>query len=621
MVFSPQFLDELRIRVGLTGVVGKRVNLKRAGRELSGLCPFHKEKTPSFTVSEEKGFYHCFGCGAHGSVFDFIMHTENLSFPEAVERLASEAGMEMPISSPEEREKAKRARSLYSVVEAAACYYEKQLRLPEGRHALDYLYGRGVTDETIARFRLGFSPNNRGALKAALEREGYPISQLLEAGLLIQPRGPEHSAYDRFRGRVMFPIANTRSQIVAFGGRILSDGEPKYLNSPETPVFHKGQNLYALAQAREAVRNEGTLIVVEGYTDVITMHQAGLTHAVAPLGTALTEQQIALLWRLTREPILCFDGDVAGERAAVRAAERALPLLKPGYSLSFIALPLGEDPDSLIKLHGTTAMRELISGAGALHELLWHAESRAHQSDSPDARAWLEKRLNDHAEKIQDKTIRAHYRRTFKDRIWRTTNTKKTDAVAERRPKSKALEPALRLKEKSGATSRIDNNLRREEILLVTLITHPGLFDDVGERLGALTFSTPELDKLRQEVILTLSGRLALDFKGLEAHLRHTGFSKLLSGLLSRQVLNHAFYARPETPLEVAREGWLETFSLYQKTHLIPEIQEAEQRLADDPSEEAFRLLRALKEAAASGPDQQIDGLAPEGNEKADTAA
>lgn len=622
MAFTPHFLDELRTRIGLTDIVGKRVNLKRAGRELTGLCPFHKEKSPSFTLSEEKGFYHCFGCGAHGSVFDFVMQTENLSFPEAVERLAAEAGMEVPVSSPEEREKATRARSLYAVVDAAAAFFEKQLHLPEGRHALEYLRGRDITDETIARFRLGFAPDNRGALKAALDRDGFSFAQQIEAGLLIQPDDPERSSYDRFRGRVMFPIANARGQMIAFGGRILGDGEPKYLNSPETTLFHKGNNLYGLAQARETARDAGTLVVVEGYTDVIAMHQAGLTHAVAPLGTALTEQQIALLWRLTREPILCFDGDSAGERAAVRAAERALPLLKPGYSLGFVALPSGEDPDSLIKSQGAVAMRELIGGAAPLHELLWQSETRAQRLDSPDARAWLEKRLGDHAAKIQDETVRAHYRQSFKDRLWGGRERKQKSAYQpNNRRNSRNNEPAHRLAEKSGAATRIDNSLRREEILLATLIAHPMLFDDVGERLGAMRFAVPELDKLRQEVLITLGGQPSLDFEGLGAHLRHTGFSKLLSGLLSRQVLNHAFYARPETPLEIAREGWLETFGLYQQTQLIAEIQEAERRLADDPSEEAFRMLRALKEAEASGPDQQIDGLAPEVNRKSGNAA
>ena len=618
MAFTPQYLDEVRAQVGLAAVIGKRVNLKRHGHEHMGLCPFHNEKTPSFTVSEEKGFYHCFGCGAHGSVFDFVMQTDNLSFPEAVERLATDAGMEVPISSPEERETAARARSLYSVTEAAAAHFEKQLRLPEGKQALAYLLNRGITDETIARFRLGFAPDNRGSLKSALAREEFTEPQLIEAGLVIQPDDQERASYDQFRGRVMFPISDGRGRVIAFGGRILGDGEPKYLNSPETPLFHKGRTLYGVAQAREHARNAGTIIVSEGYTDVIALAQAGIGHAVAPLGTALTEQQITLLWRFTDAPILCFDGDAAGGRAALRAAERALPLLQPGHSLRFVTLPAGEDPDSLIKAHGADAMRALLGNAKPLHEILWQAETRGRAFDSPDTRAAIEKRLEDHAATIKDETVRRHYREAFRDRIWKEFRGSR----APMSPAAKSAQPAApRMPEKSGASTRIDNNMRREEILLTTLITHPALFDAVGERLGVLEFSAPELDKLRQEVLKTLSGLSGLESEALEVHLCETGFSALLSGLLSRHIYSHAFYARPEEPLEIAREGWEETFQLYKRTQLMADIQEAERRLGEDPSEQAFNVLRALKESTMAGDEREPDGRAPDNEKKSGTAA
>lgn len=602
MSFSPHFLDEVRARVGIAGIVGKRVGLKRAGRELMGLCPFHKEKSPSFTVSEEKGFYHCFGCGAHGSVFDFLMQTENLSFPEAVERLAGEAGMEVPVSSPEEREQASRAKSLYVVMDSAAAFFEKQLHLPGGRTALEYLRNRGLTDTTIARFRLGFAPDSRGTLKAEMIREDFTEEQLIEGGLIIQPEGQDGSSqvrasYDRFRGRIMFPIADARGRIIAFGGRILDDkprnpgdrAPAKYLNSPETPLFHKGRNLYGLAQAREHAVKVGTIIVTEGYTDVIALHQAGIGHAVAPLGTALTEQQIALLWRVVPEPVLCFDGDSAGERAALRAAERALPMLEPGHSLRFVALPRGEDPDSLVKSKGAEAMQTLLSNAVPLHDLLWRAESSGHPLDSPDARAALEKRLNDHATKIQDETVRRHYRDAFRDRLRQEF---KPNYQSKWSPPRRTQQMA----EKSGAGTRIDDNQLREEILLATLITHPELFDSVGERLGEIGLTSPELDILRQETLKALSNSPGLDFPALEVHLCETGFSQHLSGLLCRHVFEHARFARPEEPLETARLGWDEAFQRLRTTQIKAELQMATDRLAEENSEEAQRYVFALKE-------------------------
>lgn len=316
MAFPPQFLDELRARLPVSEVVGRKVRLVRKGREHSGLCPFHNEKTPSFTVNDEKAFYHCFGCGQHGDVITFVMETEGLSFPEAVERLASQAGLQVPQSSPEERERAKVRNTLYDVVEQVCAWYEDNLRQTGGREALDYLRGRGFTEETIRTFRLGYSPDGRGRLLQAMEAKGIRKDQLVEAGLIKLPEGGGDPR-DYFFNRVMFPISDGRGRVIAFGGRILGDGQPKYLNSPETPLFHKGRNLYNFAMAREASRDLGTVIVAEGYTDVIALAQAGLPNAVAPLGTAVTEEQIGLLWRVADEPVLCFDGDTAGERAAI----------------------------------------------------------------------------------------------------------------------------------------------------------------------------------------------------------------------------------------------------------------------------------------------------------------
>ncbi|HZD26552.1 MAG TPA: DNA primase, partial [Alphaproteobacteria bacterium] len=404
MAFPQAFLDELRARTGLAELVGRRVRLVRRGREHTGLCPFHNEKTPSFTVNEDKGFYHCFGCGAHGSAIDFVMQTENLSFPEAVEKLALEAGLEVPRERPEDREREARRRSLYDVMEAAAEWFEAQLAGQIGAGARDYLAGRGVRPQTVGRFRLGYAPERREALKAALLARGFAEAQLVEAGLLIRPEDGGDS-YDRFRQRLIFPITDRRGRVVAFGGRALAEQKAKYLNSPETPLFHKGRLLYNLAGAREAVREAGTVLVTEGYMDVIALAEAGFGHAVAPLGTALTEEQMQELWRLAPEPVLCFDGDNAGQRAAFRAAERALPLLKPGHSFRFVGLPPGEDPDSLVRGQGAGAMRALVEAAEPLGAVIWRMATEGQSFNTPERRAGLRQALREAVARIADPVV------------------------------------------------------------------------------------------------------------------------------------------------------------------------------------------------------------------------
>jgi len=595
MAFSPQFLDELRDRIGLAEIVGRRVQLTRKGREHSGLCPFHKEKTPSFTLNEEKGFYHCFGCGAHGSAIDFLMQMDGLSFPEAVERLAQDAGMEIPADSPEERARAERRQTLQDVTEKAARFFEQKLRMPEGRAALEYLKGRGLDDATIARFRLGFSPDGRGLLRGALSREGASDELMVGAGLLIRPDDPGREPYDRFRGRVMFPITDRRGRVIAFGGRILGAGEPKYLNSPETPLFHKGRVLYGLAEAAAPARKAGTVIVTEGYMDVIALHRAGLGHAVAPLGTALTEEQIQLLWKVVAEPVLCFDGDNAGKRAAMRAAERVLPLLTPGHTLRFAELPPGEDPDSLVAARGAEAMTEIIAQAQPLSDVLWLMETGGRVPKTPEQRAKAQKALEDHARRIADATVRGHFLKSFKDRLWAGAQGAYGGRGARGGGRGAAA-AAMSLPAGAVRQARIDPHELHERILLATLIGHPGLFDEVGERLGTVAFSAPGLDNLRQEVLKTLAGEAGLDSDAVRRHLRESGCAELLDAVLSPRVYEHAFFAKPETDPETAGEGWDETYALYKNADLRHEIQEERQRLSDDTIDENVTKLVSIAE-------------------------
>ncbi|HJU18651.1 MAG TPA: DNA primase, partial [Stellaceae bacterium] len=422
MAFPPGLLDELRSRIALGALVGRHVKLVRRGREQVGLCPFHREKTPSFYVVEDKAFFHCFGCGAHGDAIGFVMRADNLDFIEAVEKLAGEAGLAVPQASREERREAQRQKTLYEAIEAACAFYETQLWGPRGRRARDYLQNRGLDGDTIRRFRLGWAPGPQdggGRMLGVALAADFPEALLGEAGLLRR-RETGGAVIDYFRDRVIFPIGDRAGRIIAFGGRVLGDGQPKYLNSPESPLFAKGRVLYGWAAARAAAAQapEASAIVTEGYMDVIALHRAGFATAVAPLGTALSEAQLAEVWRLSPEPILCFDGDTAGSQAAARALRRALPLLQPGKSLSFAILPAGEDPDSLIRTAGRERFAEVLAAARPLCEMIWQIESGLRPVDTPERRADLRRRLDEAAAEIGERGVREEYRRYLRDRFF-----------------------------------------------------------------------------------------------------------------------------------------------------------------------------------------------------------
>jgi DNA primase len=394
MKFSDSFLDEIRARLPVSTVVSRRVPLKRAGREWKGLSPFNKEKTPSFTVNDQKGFYHCFSSGKHGDIFGFVMETEGLSFPEAVERLAGDAGLQMPKSDPQFERVAKERLGLFDALEAACAYFETEIATRDGREALDYAERRGLTAATMKEFRIGFAPGSKDALKAALIKRGFSEAQLLDAGLLVKP-DDGRAPYDRFRHRLTIPIINAKGRIIAFGARALDAAtEPKYLNSPETKLFDKGSTVFNFARARGPAFDKGELIVVEGYMDVIALYQAGFHHTVATLGTAFTERQMDQLWLLAPEPIICFDGDRAGEAAAARAIDRMLPVLREGHSFRFAFLPDGSDPDDLVRNEGAGALSRCLAEARPLIDILWQRECAAVNLDTPERRAALEERLD-----------------------------------------------------------------------------------------------------------------------------------------------------------------------------------------------------------------------------------
>lgn len=606
MALSQSFLDELRARLTLSTIIGRTVKLIKAGREYKACCPFHNEKTPSFTINDEKGFYHCFGCGAHGDVITYVMHSANMTFPEAVEKLATEAGLEVPKHTPEQAAQAKQAASLIDVVEAACHFFEQQLALPVGRDGLAYLQRRGLSTETIRRFRLGWAPA-AGVLKGALAREGISERQLIDAGLLKER--DDGSLYDYFRERVIFPITDRRGRVIAFGGRTLGDGQPKYLNSPDTAIFHKGTVLYGLAQARQAAGDRGRIVVAEGYMDVIALAQAGFAETVAPLGTALTETQIEELWRLADEPILCFDGDAAGQRAALRAAERALPLLRPGKSLRFAQVVGAKDPDELIQAQGTGAMATVLERARPLLTVLWEQLLAGRDVSTPERRAALEQDSRDLAGKITDRSVQEHYRQALRDRLWALFRPSRpaagTGAKRSFAPSSSGRGKGGRWNQPPerpslgrvgvGTTLQHKTESLHRRILLTTLITHPGLADSVAERLGELDFSEVPMDRLRQAVLGILAQHGTLDFSALTDHLRTQGLGAELDGLLRSGVYGHAAFARPEVDDITAKEGWEHTFALTRRKEITADVNRVVSQFCQDPSDEAFSALLALK--------------------------
>lgn len=575
--------------MSLEDVVGRRVKLQRKGREYVGLSPFQKEKTPSFTVVPDKGFYHCFSSGENGDVIDFVMKTEGLNFPEAVERLAAEAGMEVPVDSPEERERAKARQGLIEVLEAAAGYFSRLLRMPEGKRALDYLKGRGLTDETIARFRLGVAPDSRGGLRAALAREGIDQNLMLAAGLVRQP-DDGRAPYDYFRGRVIFPIMDRRGRVIAFGGRILGDGEPKYLNSPESAVFTKRHVLYGLSQSLRPARDAGTMIVTEGYMDVIALHQAGFENAVAPLGTALTEDQIQVLWRAVPEPILCFDGDMAGRKAALRVAERALPLLRAGYGMRFAELPAGEDPDSLIRARGREAMETVFKDAQAYSEVLWRMEAGNRQIRTPEDFAALQKRLEGKASQIGDPIVRSHFLSFLKGRVWEGTR-----AARNRGPRRGAGMPSQSVA--TGAGRPIDRDRLIHRQMLAVMINHPALFEEVGERLGRMAFEDDVLDDLRRKTVDVLSDNPDMVRDRLYFRLEGMGCKGALEALFSDPMVRSNRLIRVDADLAKARDLWAENEAILQKAELAQDVGRVPDVLTDDLTKENWGKAKPVIDA------------------------
>ena len=528
MSLPPGFIDELRDRVSLAQLVGRKVSWDRKSNAARGdywaPCPFHQEKSASFHVDEAKGYYYCFGCHAKGDVVTFLRETENLGFMEAVERLAGIAGMTMPVRDPEAARRAEKRDGLVEAMEAAVQFYRMNLHGARAIEARAYLERRGLAAATQERFELGYAPDSRTALLEHLTGKGFAKEKLVEAGLVGLPR-EGGSAYDRFRGRIMFPIRDAQGRAIAFGARALGAGqEPKYLNSPETPLFDKGRSLYNIGPARAAAGKAGTILVVEGYMDAIALAQAGFDHAVAPLGTAITETQLQIFWRMTPEPLVMLDGDAAGLRAGQRLIDLALPHLGAGRSLRFVILPAGQDPDDVLRDGGASAMAALIEGSRPLIDLIWTRETEGQVLDSPERRAALDARLRGHLERIAEPGLRAHYMAEIKAR--------RAELFAPRRPGAGARAPRAQGFERKGAAPRrgrapaggpvastrasllakgeaLSAEARvRESAILLGCLNHPEIALAQEERLGRIDFHCADLAEIRDALLSALLGLL-----------------------------------------------------------------------------------------------------------------
>ncbi|MBP1883452.1 DNA primase [Sinorhizobium mexicanum] len=629
MRFSQSFLDEIRDRVPISDVVGKRVTWDRRKSNVSrgdywACCPFHGEKSPSFHCEDRKGRYHCFGCGVSGDHFRFLTDLEGLGFPEAVQQIADMAGVAMPQPDPQAERREKERTSLLDVMEMATQFFQDQLQTANGAKARAYLRERGLTGRTIETFRLGFAPDSRNALKEFLAGKGVGKEQIEACGLVVH--GPDVPvSYDRFRDRIMFPILSAREKVIAFGGRAMSPDAPaKYLNSNETELFHKGNVLFNFARARRASQGAdgaGTIIAVEGYMDVIALHQAGIENAVAPLGTALTENQLDLLWKMTPQPVLCFDGDGAGIRAANRAVDLALPHLKPGRSVRFAMLPDGKDPDDLVRHDGREPFDKVLANARSLAEMVWLREVQGGAFDTPEKRAELEARLRQVTSVIADESVRRHYGQDMRDRL-NAFLQGSAPFRNERRPferggrqgggargaagaRNIAAGPTAisdRLARSSLVSGQQAVPLLRESVLALTIVNHPQLLFDEYDEISTIEFDHRDLQRCWAVVLnAAASNGPRLTREILIEQLEAEGFGALIAGLDQQVRYARLWTATVAAAPEDAREGYLQALALHRRSKALHwQRRELERELAHATEEGDLevvpQLLRTLQE-------------------------
>ena len=636
MRFTDQFLEEIRQRLPITQVVGEHVlwdkRKSQPGKgDMWACCPFHAEKSPSFHADDRRGIYHCFGCGASGDHFRFLTEKAGMSFPEAVEKLAGMAGVPMPARDERTERREAEQRSLVDVMELASKYFEAALAHNIGARARGYLFERGVSASSQSRFRIGFAPDSRNGLKEHLAANGVSAQAMIDTGL-VTSRDGDPLTYDRFRNRVMFPITDFRGRVIAFGGRALSPDVPaKYLNSPETQLFSKRQTLYNGQTARAAARDGARVIVVEGYLDVIAAVSAGFEGTVAPLGTALTEEHVQLLWRMSDNPVLCFDGDKAGLKAAERAADLILPHLKPGKSVKIATLPEGQDPDDLIKSQGKAAFTDVIEKARSLSDMVWSFETGGGLvPEAPEERAALQARLRERANSIQDSTVRFHYSQAFDEKIKAFFAPLRQGAQQNWRSGGK---PAYGRSGAHGYPARgtprlvVSDTLKnsrllrpsavadaspREATIILALVNHPALVEDKFEALAALDCETPMAQKVLSDILALAVRHHDISADDLRAALGVRGHGPALDRMADTLTRQGVWQVGLETARTDAETGLGHALALHnKKVQLNRELKAAEAALGEDPSEETFERLRDIKNqiTTVDGTEALIEGF------------
>ncbi len=563
-------IEQIKQRVSLVDVVrAKAPSMKRKGRDWWACCPFHQEKTPSFSVNEEKGFYHCFGCGLHGDIFSFVQEQEGLNFPETLKKLADMAGVQLP-EEPMQQQRQDEKAKFYAAMAAAQGMFQGQYKHSS---AAAYVEKRGLSPEAIAHFGLGYALDSWENLNTNLQGQGFKPDTLREVGL-TKPGKQGRGDYDAFRNRLMFPIYDMQDRVVAFGGRVLSkDDEPKYLNSPESPVFYKGRQLYNLNGARTAIRETGEALVVEGYTDVIALWEHGYKHAVAPLGTAITPEQVETLWKHCQLPTICLDGDKAGQRAAARVAERVLPILKPGYSLKFVWMPQGSDPDTLLRSKGAGGLEKVLSGAQSLEDVLWQGAQQAGEMNTGVGRAAVEQAIQDIVKQIKHADVAKHVRQVLKDQLWRAT---RQNGKKQRFSNKKQDIPEV-------------TGVPLERLLLISACHHIEVARQYEEEIAELAFHTgPELTVQKKLCEFLVAG-LADD--AWPPYLEDSGTEQLLAELSAATLIDQII-----TPATEVAEWWANTYRQYRVRRQGPA-----QRVAAlaafkaNPSKENLELLKQVQ--------------------------
>ena len=635
MRFSDSFLDDIRQRISISDVVGRKVSFDRKKSNPSkgdhwACCPFHSEKTPSFHCENTKGRYYCFGCEASGDHFRFLMETENLSFYEAVQKLAQEAGLQMPTFSKQEQQKEEKKATLYEVMDIAAKFFVDSLQSPDGAKARRWLRDRGVSPATQKQFGIGYAPNDRSALKEFLGGDSQKVEKqkIEDCGLLVT--GDDIAVpFDRFRDRVMFPITDTRGRIVAFGGRALSADVPaKYLNSPQTELFSKAHILYNYPSAKKQTKDMGGVIVVEGYMDVVALHNKGIFNAVAPMGTALGDAQLGLAWRAGSEPILCFDGDDAGKRAADRAVDTAIQAVRPGRSVRFLMLPNQMDPDDFVNQEGADSFRELVSAAMPLADMLWARETRGRVFDTPEKRAELEGIIRQVTTQIKDETTRRHYQQDMRQRLFEFfgganrnksgfgmsgggATSKTFTKMRYGNPNQKRLAVSDSLMRSSIVIKKSNIPMLRETTLVMTIINHPQIGLDEEDEFSTLEFRSP-IAKEAQSIILDLFANQKAKKEEVRERFQQDDVRETFNKMEQQLKDNRVWQALPDASQEDARQGWRQALALHRRAGVLrDEKVNAERSLAENGDEKSSqRLQNILQELdAVEGTEALIENF------------